>query len=65
MEAVKQFFVDFGRKFTINFIEENRWRYLTDGLLNTLMITLGAVILGFFSALSSRSCVLPTTRRAE
>lgn len=47
MDAVKQFFSDFGRKFVINFIEENRWRYLTDGLLNTLIITFGAVMLGF------------------
>lgn len=47
MDAVKQFFTDFGRKFTINFIEQDRWRYLTDGLLNTLIITLGAVVLGF------------------
>lgn len=30
-----------------NFIEQQRWRYLTDGLLNTLIITLGAVLLGF------------------
>ncbi|MDE7362350.1 MAG: amino acid ABC transporter permease [Oscillospiraceae bacterium] len=47
MDAIKQFFANFGRKFVINFVEQNRWRYLADGLLNTLIITLGAVILGF------------------
>ena len=47
MEGIKQFFSEFGRKFTQNFIENNRWHYLTDGLLNTLIITFGAVILGF------------------
>lgn len=36
----------FVEKFKQNFIEQDRWRYLTDGLLNTLIITLGAVILG-------------------
>lgn len=47
MEGIKQFFSEFGRKFSQNFIEQNRWHYLTDGLLNTLIITIGAVILGF------------------
>lgn len=37
----------FVRDFKQNFIEQNRWRYLTDGLLNTLIITLGAVLIGF------------------
>lgn len=47
LESIKGFFVSFGDKFSQNFIEQNRWHYLTDGLLNTLIITLGAVILGF------------------
>ena len=29
-----------------NFIAEDRWRYLTDGLKNTLLISLGALALG-------------------
>ncbi len=37
----------FVQDFKQNFIEQNRWRYLTDGLLNTLIITLGAVLIGF------------------
>lgn len=41
------FFEKFFQDFKQNFIEQNRWRYLTDGLLNTLIITLGAVLIGF------------------
>lgn len=37
---------EFVRKFTQNFIEDSRWEYLTQGLLNTLVITLFAVFLG-------------------
>ena len=33
-------------KFVNNFITDNRWQYLTDGLIVTLQITLCAVILG-------------------
>ncbi|MFV0528861.1 MAG: amino acid ABC transporter permease [Lachnospiraceae bacterium] len=32
--------------FVLNFIEKDRWRYITDGLLTTLEITLFATILG-------------------
>ncbi len=32
--------------FYLNFIQEDRWRFLTSGLLNTLQITLFAVLLG-------------------
>lgn len=32
--------------FILNFIDDNRWRYLTTGLVNTLKITLVACLLG-------------------
>lgn len=32
--------------FILNFIEDNRWKYLTTGLVNTLKITLVACIIG-------------------
>ena len=32
--------------FVLNFIKENRWKYLTDGLKITLEVTFFAVILG-------------------
>lgn len=37
---------DLQSKFINNFITEDRWKYLTDGLIVTLQITLCAVILG-------------------
>ncbi len=37
---------DLQSKFINNFIAEDRWKYLTDGLVVTLQITLCAVILG-------------------
>lgn len=30
----------------LNFIAEDRWKYLTDGLQNTILITIGALIIG-------------------
>lgn len=36
----------FADSFYQNFIEDNRWKYLTSGLVNTLLITAGALILG-------------------
>ena len=33
-------------KFYQNFIKDDRWKYLTDGLLTTLEITLFAVLIG-------------------
>lgn len=39
-------FEDFKSKFILNFISDNRWRYLWRGLGNTLKITLAALVLG-------------------
>lgn len=33
-------------EFILNFVEDNRWKYLVTGLGNTLKITLAAVLLG-------------------
>lgn len=35
-------------KIHLNFIKENRWKYLTNGLLNTLIISFFAVLIGIF-----------------
>ena len=32
--------------FILNFVQANRWKYLTTGLGNTLLITIGALIIG-------------------
>lgn len=37
---------NFADQFYLNFIKDNRWKYLTGGLGNTLMITMGALVLG-------------------
>ena len=48
--SVKGWFVNlwknFADQFYLNFIKDNRWKYLTGGLGNTLMITMGALVLG-------------------
>jgi len=40
------FFEKMQSQFVLNFIDDNRWRYLVQGLGNTLKITLFALILG-------------------
>lgn len=48
--SVKGWFVNlwknFADQFYLNFIKDNRWKYLIGGLGNTLMITMGALVLG-------------------
>ncbi len=39
-------FQDLKADFILNFIEDNRWKYLTTGLSNTLLITFFALLLG-------------------
>ena len=34
------------KEFYLNFIKENRWKYIVDGLETTLIVTFGALILG-------------------
>lgn len=46
MNAIIQWFSSFGERFYLNFIKEDRWHYLTDGLAATLVITFFALILG-------------------
>ncbi len=45
-DSIGAFFADFGESFYDNFIAENRWMYLVNGLKNTLLITLLAIIIG-------------------
>lgn len=39
-------FDSFIQKFQQNFIEQERWRYLTDGLMVTLLVTVCALVIG-------------------
>lgn len=40
------FFQGFKDDFILNFIEDNRWKYITNGLLNTIIITFCSLIIG-------------------
>lgn len=54
------FFEEFKAKLILNFVEDDRWKYLTNGLLNTLIISFFAVIigivLGFIIAIIRSTC---------
>ena len=41
-----EWFTNLKQQFYVNFIAQNRWHYLTDGLKVTLILTFFAVILG-------------------
>ena len=43
--------MNFKQEFYLNFIEDNRWRYITDGLGTTFSVTFFSVILGVFLGL--------------
>ena len=43
---VQTFIADFADDFQRNFIQDNRWKYITDGLKTTLLVTFLALILG-------------------
>ena len=44
--AILAWFEDFKADFILNFVEDNRWKYLTTGLGNTLKITMLALLIG-------------------
>ena len=46
MDAFYTWFSDLKADFVLNFIQENRWKFITTGLKNTLVITFLSLILG-------------------
>ncbi len=46
MEKFNAWLADLAADFQLNFIDEARWKWLLDGLCNTLLITLFALIIG-------------------
>lgn len=46
MKVLSTWFSDIKEDFILNFIKEDRWKFITSGLKNTLTITFFAVILG-------------------
>ncbi|MEG2054191.1 MAG: amino acid ABC transporter permease, partial [Oscillospiraceae bacterium] len=45
-DAIGLWCIDFAERFKLNFIDDNQWRYLWDGLKVTITITFFALILG-------------------
>ena len=46
--AAPQWFSDLKNDFTLNFIDGGRWKWLLEGLGNTLLITIFALLIGLF-----------------
>lgn len=46
MDKISAWFTDFKADFILNFVEKQRWEFITSGLKNTLLITLLSLILG-------------------
>lgn len=46
MNYILKYFEDFAKTFYLNFIKEDRWKYIVDGLGVTLKVTLFAVLIG-------------------
>ncbi len=46
MEAIADKFLELKNEFILCFVEGDRWKWLTEGLLNTMVITLFALIIG-------------------
>jgi arginine/lysine/histidine transport system permease protein len=46
LDKIADYFKDLGDAFVLNFIKDNRWHYVTNGLKTTLIITFCSVIIG-------------------
>ncbi len=46
MDQIKAWFADLAADFQLNFIDEGRWKWLVEGLSNTLIITFFALLIG-------------------
>lgn len=46
MEGIKAWFADFAADFRLNFIDGSMWKWLVQGLRNTLLITFFALLMG-------------------
>ena len=44
--SIGEFFIGIKDDFVFNFIEDNRWKYVTEGFRNTIVITICAAIIG-------------------
>lgn len=46
MDKISAWFADFKADFILNFVEKQRWEFITSGLKNTLLITFLSLVLG-------------------
>lgn len=46
MEGLSLWFADLKADFILNFVDENRWKFITTGLKNTLIITFLSLLIG-------------------
>lgn len=46
MDGIYSFFADLKADFILNFVDENRWKFITSGLGNTIIITFVALLIG-------------------
>lgn len=46
MNKISEWFLDLKADFVLNFVEQNRWQFITTGLKNTLIITFFSLVLG-------------------
>lgn len=62
------FFENFKAKIILNFVDDSRWKYITNGLLNTILISFFAVIigivLGFIIAILRSTCDMVDKKNA-
>ena len=46
LDNIKTWYAEFCADFKLNFIDDDRWTWLLEGLINTLIITAGALVIG-------------------
>ncbi len=48
MDSLKLWFLDFKETFILCFLDDNRWEWLLEGFVNSIIITVLAIIIGLF-----------------
>lgn len=46
MNALTEWFIGFKEDFVLNFVDENRWKFIVSGLENTILITFFSLLIG-------------------
>ena len=48
MESFKELFLELKDVFILCFIDDNRWEWLVEGFVNSVLITVLAIVIGLF-----------------